>query len=228
MASVKYSSIVDEIKGRIGNVVFQRMGSSYGIRSQVSNAFSKSKAAVDSRNLLTSQALRWNALSAADKKTWIDIAPTWPAKDRYGVAISLTGYQLFIQVSLLLLSCGLSTIDVAQPFVLPDTFGIVVDPCTVAAQEFYVHFTGPGFANQKLLIYCSQEYPSYSKDANPKLYFVDNVGLTGSADINLYDKVLARSSAGLHAGKAVFIEIIAIDPSSGSYVVARSEYIQIV
>jgi hypothetical protein len=224
MASVKYSSFVDEIKGRVGNAVFQKLGKSFGIRSQVYNRYSDSIKAKQSRYNMSYLATVWASLTVEQVQLWNSIAPSWPAYNRYNQPIDLTGYQLFLQVNLMLLAANIELIRDAQPFVPVDIIGCQFLDCHLSTSTFNLLFDGPAFPNQYQFAYASQEYPCASADRNPKTFFLGQYNDNAVRTINVFDKVDELTPGGLHLKKSLYCEIWNVDPASGSYALSYSAW----
>jgi len=107
MAIVLYGSIIEQIKGRVGGAVFQKLGASLGVRAYSTFKPSSSQLAQTKRHQMNQVAAGWRALTPAKKLLYQTYAPNYPVFNRYGAPIVLNGYQLFSKINKRLLSFGI-------------------------------------------------------------------------------------------------------------------------
>ena len=172
MATIKYSPTVSEITGKLGNSVFQRMGQSLGIRNTAVRGYSFGDAAVAHRILFSRLALAWQSLSSADRLTWVTYAPAYPAVNRYGESINLTGYQLFIQLNMVRSLYYSPILTTCIPYYMIDTPSYSLGAISASTETWTFNSLAITPTNMRLLIYASELYTSACIDRNPKTKFV--------------------------------------------------------
>jgi hypothetical protein len=215
MATVKYSESINEIKGKVGNSVFQRFGMSFGIRSMVYNAFSRSNEAVEYRLKFTTIANAWSTLSAAQKSNWVMVSSSYPAFDRFGNPIKLTGFQVFMQVNLMCFSAGLNLQTAAYFYgqlIMP---GVFVGALHVNTSNFEITVNSPEYMLGRYVVYATGLYTPASVDKNPKLVIVNNYSSFDGAPHNIYSRVAEIAREPIVIGKSIYVEIWLIDGATG-------------
>jgi hypothetical protein len=228
MAIVKYSGLITEIRGNLGGAVFQRMGQSLGIRSQVGNRTSTSIRANLWRQIISILAARWLVLSSTNKALWISAAPSWPALDRFGNVIKLNGYQLYLQVNSLMWLAISGTIDFPGSWFTLPTYTSSIANLSVSAASFNYTITAPGDADVVYLVYASDSYPFGSINRNAKTKFIDRFS-SGDAGIhNLYNQYMSVCQNALVVGSSVFFEVWELSLSTGVYKNTIAQYISVV
>lgn len=228
MAGIKYSSLVTEIKGKLGNTVFQRMGKSFGVRSQSSSNYTNSIWAQQWRNSFNLCVNQWNILSSADKQLWVNMAPSWPATNRFGVSITLSGFQLFMQINTLLLYTEYDLILIPSSFITLPQPTCLVSPYMISAQHFVWNISAPADNDIQFFLYVSLQYPSYSSNKNPKTMFFaisfgSNVG--GQETFTVFNN---RFKSAMIPGLSLFCEVWAIHTTNGSYRKVHEQQVQVV
>jgi len=198
MAVVKYGTIVTEVRGKVGSVVFQRCGKSLSIRSQVSKNYSKFASNYSNRFDFASLALTWNSLSAAQKLSFKTQAPSFPTKDKFGNPIVLSGYNLFIMVNRTLLLGGRPLLTTAQPYYVSAPALVQFNNAIIASKSWQIIYTSLNPANHFTMVYVVAPLPNNSTQGNANMVFVGayNPGVTGGIAIgaDLWDvlKVLPK------------------------------------
>jgi hypothetical protein len=96
MAIVKYSSSINELRGKVGGGVFQRCGQSLSLRSNLYHKVPVSENFVESQNIMARLAAHWRTLTWSQRDTFRQYASTYPTVDRFGDPVVLNPYQLFI------------------------------------------------------------------------------------------------------------------------------------
>ena len=111
MASIKYSALISDIKGKLNGTVFSqgRYGSS--IRNN-KNGGGRGSALFDSqKSALTSISSAWRSLSDEQKQAWNDNAASFPKRNKFGDLVLQTGFNVFMGANVTLLKSGLPTIE---------------------------------------------------------------------------------------------------------------------
>jgi hypothetical protein len=141
MASVKYGSIITDIKGKLGGNVYQ--GGPYGpiIRSNFKGSTAKNYVPTSTNLELNSLAIAWNSLTIDDKNTWSTNSYLYPVKDKFGNNITLSGYACFVMLNypLLVLNASLNT-QCPTPQGIPDTYSFA-PTISVSSMEFLTNCT---------------------------------------------------------------------------------------
>jgi hypothetical protein len=142
MASIKFSALVNQLKGKLNGSVFQGSTSGaivrnkpYFINGSRTGKLTKADAGrvSNQQRYVASISQEWGKLSDNDRQTWDTMAYLWPFKNRFGETYIGSGYQVFQMVNLRLLHFGYPIVSVCptpagnQPTlppvqILPDWF----------------------------------------------------------------------------------------------------------
>lgn len=115
MATVKYGSIVTEIKGKIGGQSFQKgYGGKIMKNSQKAMVLKhiwayRNSDKIKNSYMVVSQS--WRALTDDQRSAWNAAGSSFPAYNKFGDTYTPSGYQLFMKCNTFLEGAGLSLID---------------------------------------------------------------------------------------------------------------------
>jgi len=108
MASILPSSVIGDIRGKIGNQVYSRNAGGLYVRNRVTPINPNTNPQQESRARVTTAVSLWQTLSNADRNTWHQIATGYTRKNRLGVTTKIGGYNLFVRNSVCRQWLGLS------------------------------------------------------------------------------------------------------------------------
>lgn len=168
MATVQYGSIITEMRGSIGGIIFQKSGTQLTARlkNPCRSQFKNSLNAVSSsilKNRLAQVASSWRNLTPTEQAAYATAAPSFPFYNRYGVSYTPSAFQLFCWQNVNRLELGASLLTTApSPETQPDFSGLslTVDAVsnftlawtTEAAASWYISaFFTTGFSAGKAL-----------------------------------------------------------------------------
>ena len=101
MASITFIAPVDEIRGRLGGVVFSRNKSGNHIRPFKQPSNPQSTLQMNQRGTITSMIRLWQVAGPTNQATWV-VWAALPANVKYnslGAAYYLSGYQSFLEIN---------------------------------------------------------------------------------------------------------------------------------
>lgn len=107
MATVKFSSIVSAVAGKIGGTVFARGANGPYIRTFSMPVNKNTQVLQTKRQNLGYYASKWRSLDDTDRQAWKDNAALFPYTNRVGDASHYTGFQWFMKTNMLLESAAL-------------------------------------------------------------------------------------------------------------------------
>jgi hypothetical protein len=209
MAIVKYSSLVNQVIGKVGGVVFQKMGQSLGVRSIRSYRPSGSTIAGSNRFVMNTLAAVWQSLTILQKQAWQTVSSGYTMYNRYGQVIVLTGYQLFFYINKvkLLYYTGVTTAapSYSGAFVANGLDGAAKS----TGNDLLCTFLNAIDANTAVMIYISKLMPVGIKLKHPKYYFI---------------KAVSNQSNVVHVTTAQCVALWGHDSSPGTqfYVTAKA------
>lgn len=107
MATIKFSSLVSDVRGKIGGVVFARGANGSYVRSWAKSSNKLTEAAIRQRLNFAYYSGKWRGLDDEDRKAWIDSVSQFPYQNRVGETSFYTGFQLYLKTNLWLESAAL-------------------------------------------------------------------------------------------------------------------------
>lgn len=97
MARIKFSPIISDVKGKIGNIVFQGGKSGTIIRERVLPRNPKTQLQSIKRGLLNEVKSEWQNLTTDQRNSWLSLSSFMKQKQKNDQTKQLTGYELFVQ-----------------------------------------------------------------------------------------------------------------------------------
>jgi hypothetical protein len=125
MASIKYGSIITDIRGSVGGNVFQRNQSGNTIRNKSRTAGTRSLFRQFSTTHIAYLAQLWRTLSDIDRSAWSTASMDWIFYDRFGDPYFGTGYQYFLAANKAQLDMGLSIYTSPPALESPTDFTLI-------------------------------------------------------------------------------------------------------
>lgn len=137
MASIKYSGVIDEIKGNINGTTFQggKAGAVVKSKNRRSGGTKLTKAdagrVYNPRKKIAEIAGRWRNLPDEQRATWNTGAVDFPAVNKFGDVYTPSGYQVFMTLNSQINFAGTAYMDVCPvpatvaslPTITPSVFG---------------------------------------------------------------------------------------------------------
>ena len=185
MAIIQYSGLVNKIIGKVGGVVFQKMGQSLGVRGHMHHKPSNTTVNSLNRFNFARVASAWGVLTPSQKAAWVAAQASFTFYNRYGTVIQLNGYQFFQYIQKVGLLTGLAFNITPQTKV---SGGLLRGPYTVSIvldTGFFITFTYPISATLRTIVYVSDPQNSPIQLQHPKFYFLVSVNGTGYVTPNL-------------------------------------------
>lgn len=124
MASVKFSAFMPEINGSIGGTTFQRSRSGFSVRNKPlpRNPRSTVQSLLRVQWAYLSQV--WRTLTDAQRNSWDNVAPSWPAVDKFRNPVILSGFSVFML-------CNVQLVRMGEPFASSGLLPTVLQPYAV-------------------------------------------------------------------------------------------------
>jgi hypothetical protein len=172
MGIVLYGGGVALIKGRVGGQVFQVCGQTKSIRTHLMHRPSRSKVGYSARHHLSVLASAWQSLTPTQQGTFVTAAQTWPANNRYGISIVLTGYQLFFLLNKRMALGNFSLFTSCQAYSVATAPNVSFAPIDYVGHTLYLTVTGSWPANVYLFTYVTNPYSLQSVNGFSKQTFM--------------------------------------------------------
>jgi len=138
MARVKFSSIISDVSGSVGQVTFQRFYGGSMIRNKPIPRGSITEFQQSSRNFIVQVQAAWSSLTSAQQQAWSNFLSYFPQYQSRAKKVLLSGYQLFLKYNLLRLHAGLSILTSIS--YVPLTFQIPDYELTLDGTDLYFLF----------------------------------------------------------------------------------------
>lgn len=218
MAKVKLAAILDDVRGKIGNTVFQDSPAGLFIRGRVIPINPNSSAQVAVRANMTTLSKAWSGLTDAQRQSWDTAAASgdWRESDVFGESFNLSGEQLFIKLNMVILEIGESQINTPPS---KATFGsIVLGAVTAAAgtPALTIAFTGALASDTQFYIEASAQVSQGIMSANSVSFRkIDNT--TGSSPLNVLAAYNSKFGS-LVAGKKIWFRVYQVADLTGEKV----------
>lgn len=148
MASVKYGTIVTELKGKIGGNVFQGGRAAPTLKKLWGYIRKQDQAQLSWNNIKRAEfavvTQTWRTLTDEQRTSWSAAAPSFPFYNKFGDSYTGTGYQLYMQCNLLYYVIHSEVLTVA-PSVTEFPNGSLITMSELTPSRFTLHYpTAPG------------------------------------------------------------------------------------
>jgi len=228
MARVKYGSIVAEIKGKIGGLVFQKCGNALSVRTNLIHNPPTSIAAKDSRNQFSNIALAWSSLSQSVKSQWAAVASTFPAFDNFGHPMVLNGYQSFIRVNRMLAMHGMPLNLVPSVYDPPTDAGYFSSTLGLSGGLWYFDAPNVLASGVYAAVFVSDPQNSNSLPSSPKKYYYYDITHADPASYNIYADLFPLLPIQPKVGQFLYYETFNFYASTGHSRSASGGLIEVV
>lgn len=213
---------VGDVKGKVGNAVVQGNRAGATLREKVipNNPGSSAQTAV--RTNTSAQSKAWAGLTDAQRNGWNTAAASdeWSMKNKLGQPFKLSGFQLFMQLNLVLLNIGQSAItDVPAKTTFSD-IGMGALTVTATGSVATIAYTGDAVLGQQFIVRASGQVSAGVMSAK-SVSFVDVYIGTGVSPLDFATEYVARFGA-LTAGRKVFVEFYQVSNTTGETLLVGS------
>ncbi len=142
MALIKLGTLITDIRGSVGGVVFSRNRSGAIARQRTTPINPKTALQSAIRAILSFVSQLWRTgTTAAQKTDWATYAANVPAKNKLGEVIRLSGFNQFVKSNTVLKAAGIPEIAAAPiVFTLPGEDPTYLTVVSVAAQALAITF----------------------------------------------------------------------------------------
>jgi hypothetical protein len=107
MASIKFSAIIADARGKIGGSVFVKNANGSYIRTYTAPLNKNTPGQQLQRANMTVYSQKWRALTDDQRNSWGFYAPQVPYTNRVGDKSIYTGFQLFMKTNMILEAAAL-------------------------------------------------------------------------------------------------------------------------
>lgn len=217
MASIKFSALVSDARGKIGGNVFARNKGGAYVRSFTMPTNPQTGKQQIVRQNLASLSADWRVLSPSQRLGWNEAAQDFPQLNRMGEQYFLSGQQLFLKFNAMLAGAGQSkVVNPPNPVELP-TITFFVDTVSTTALE--IDATGSLATSSEIVIVRATRPVSQGRSNQFRSDFKFVAAYAGDA----FDGTIALTSAyesnvatlAGQGGKKIFVEAFVVVINSG-------------
>jgi hypothetical protein len=228
MATVKYGSIITEIRGSLQGHTFQKIGSSLSMRTNPRKSSNTSSNGAARRSTLSLLSNHWISLTPSQKQSFSDYAFTYPTRDKYNNPVVLSAYQLFMYIAFKRYMFDNTLITVCYPFSNPTGFIASIGTVNLTSNQALVWCPDPVPVNTFLMIYTTVPSFSLNKAVKGKQYFTANYGIPLVNNANLFSYINQKFDGTQKNLMRMCINIIAINTINNCSGSVLSSYPQLI
>lgn len=217
MGIVIYGGGVTQIKGRVGGAVFQVAGQTKSVRVMKMHKPASSQTGKNARHHLSVLASAWQSLSLGQQSSFDSAADTWPAVNRYGIAIILTGYQLFVLLNKRMALINAPLFSSCNNFAVASLPNISFDDIDYGTSQFTLHNYAAWPTNVYCFIYLTVPIPWYNDGSKAKLVFLHCFSNLAIGDYNCWSYLNASQKIAISENKQIFQFAVCINTVTNAY-----------
>jgi hypothetical protein len=225
MARIKYSAIVDNIRGTIGGTTFQN--NAYGFTAKKKpNIIIPNTPSQKRQQLYLSKAVRsWVSLTPAERTDWETWASTYPQYAKNNPSAQLSGQAVFTKVHVIRFMCGYTLLTapnyIAYP---PDTISVT---CTLAAGDLDLHFLSDTQDNFWICpIFVSRPLSGAQQFVGSKVRYI-SFFLNDTDDIDIDVQYIATFGKLPTVGSRIAVQIGFVGVDNGQFLARQSSIVTI-
>lgn len=215
MATIKFSAVVSDVRGKIGGNVFARNKGGNYIRAFAMPLNPNSTFQQTIRNRMKSLHASYQSLSAARIQAWKNFAPGYPFANKVGESLPLSGQQLFLKLNGNLKAVGASIIPEPSP---KTAVAALPDAVFTATSTAVTCSTVPSAigADEKVIVSMSKAYPkSITAPGKSAMRQISVIDSTDTAPVDLTADYSARFSLPASADMKVFYNLKVVNTTTG-------------
>lgn len=231
MAVLKYSAIVDEIKGSINGQTFQGGPAGPIIRSKPVPLATKSSQVSASqqynRGVFSFFAKRWSSLTPAQRASWSTLVGIWTFTDKFGNTYNGSPFQIYRALNMNLVTNGLSGVSTAPSYATGT-------PITIDNIDFDlsggldVTIVDPGTYDSTFQIWCSPPVKASTSFVNTFAVKLANETPSGADTFDVKDAYIGAFGNVPPLGSFVWVKTQQFVPSYPRYEYAQYNLVEVV
>lgn len=220
MASVKYGSIVTDIKGKVGGHIFKGSNAGPVLQTKEQAVASSAKLTkADAGRVINTLPLtafiagQWRQLTDAQRASWVSGAVNFPAFNKFGVSYTSSGFQCFMTLNFQYYQLNGSILgECPVPLTVPalSDFGISWTPSTTIDLTFSTSID----ADVKSRVEASQPLGAGRNPKSSNYKVIAEYDSSATSPTNMYSKYIALYGA-VPANAFIWFKITNISKISG-------------
>jgi hypothetical protein len=217
MARVLYGAIVTEIKGKVNGLVFQKMGSTFGMRTYKNQYPNKGTSSQKKRTTWAITASLWKTLTPTQKLSYKNNAASYPTLDKFGNPVVLNQFQLFMLINQILVIWGYPIITTCSAYSNPYNLYYEVGSLNATNQHFYLNRVNTMPAGVFQVWFVAGPFPSYTYNQNLKGKTFNIVRLGTGSSVNFWSNVVNLFNYPPTNDDWVVVSSYVVDSNTGLY-----------
>lgn len=218
MAKIKFSAMLDDARGKMGNIVFAKNRGGNYTRNRVVPFNPQTAAQQTNRALLGTVSAQWGLLTDIQRQAWELAVPDWAETNIFGDRHAPTGKNLFVAINKNLLSVGYPSTEESPVKGSPQYMGLFMAAYNIVAGTFKVQVTtAPDLG--KIVISATKPMTAGTSFAKGKHRRIGVVAAAGLAAFDFYAAYVTKFGA-FTDGANIDIQIRQMLPN-GQYGVAE-------
>lgn len=207
MGKVKYASFIQDVRGLVGDAVFQKNKAGNTIRERVVPVNPRSSSQVAVRSNLSVLSKAWSGLTDSQRSQWDTAAASaeWTQKNVFGDNFQLSGEQLYLKLNLVIQFLEESPIDVPPTKATFNAMSLGAITAAAGTPALTVAFNGTLASDTQFIVSASEQVSQGIMSSKSVSYrAIENT--SGSSPINLLAAYNAKFGT-LVAGRKIFIRL---------------------
>jgi hypothetical protein len=215
MARIKYTAIVDNIRGSIGGTTFQRNAYGYTIKSKPNMVNPNTSKQIRQKALFSGVVSEWSKLSAATRTAWENYANAYPEPSRLNPASNIDGYAMFVKWANNRTLYGANFVNTLA--VAPLTVILSVNDISFSAgiAEVDINEAGGSGVSLSYTVFMSRNLKATESFNKNKLRYIAQVAGVAGAAVVITAAYLAVFGVQIAVGQRIAIQVKANTATTG-------------
>ncbi len=223
MVKIKTSSLIDQLKGSIGNTTFSNSRMGPFARTKV-NPVRSSFTNVNSIQMWYSRiAAGWRLLSQSQKLAWQSKISQYTFLDKFNNPYTPSAWQLFLTLNMRIFGISASIITVAPNHTLLSPPNVALEQPVISTSHFLAPDPGDLTGANFLKFYASKWLPGSQNWLSAPIFYLAFVFAGGAFPVNLYSLCVTLNGRPPIVGEVVLTEIIKYNFTSGQVSLVQAE-----
>lgn len=163
MAQIRFSNLVNDIRGAAGGITFSRSTSGAMVSAKRSKRSRKRKKGGTSVTSISAVAGVWRTLTQAEQYGWNEAAKQYPVRSRLGSFYISSGFQMFCAANFYRIQAGYSIIKAYTPLADAPSFRLSDVQWRVSDNRILANVSGNPSYTGTTLLYTSPAAPPSRK-----------------------------------------------------------------
>lgn len=228
MARIKFTAVVESIRGTIGGTTFQRNAYGYTAKSKPNMLIPWSQKQASQKLAMSTTAKAWRTLTEANRDQWNTYAENNPRPSRLNPDAYLSGYNLFMLYNRYAQLASLSVL--ASPSLILTTLGEVTGVPQLSAGV--LHWLGDSDAftgTWRVLLFLTNVIPFGREFVNVTPRFITSYALVaGGTDTIITAPFIAALGTLPPVGQWIGLKMVIVNTVTAQVIVQNNTQVQVI